>query len=522
MRLADLSIRRPVFAVMLVGALIALGWISLGRLGVDLFPKVEFPNVSIATVLDGATPETIESEVTDVIEEEVNTIAGVEVLRSASSEGLSQVFIEFELEEDVDLKAQDVRDKVSTVMGELPVDVEPPVIEKVDPDSAPIMSVMISGDMPVRELTDFADNVLKERLQRISGVGSVRLIGDRDREVRIWLDSDRLRSYELTADDVLRALRREHAEIPGGRMDSDGRRVEFSVKTKGEVQAVAEFSDIVIAFHDGAPTYLRDVARVEDGAEEERTYAELNGRQGISLEIRRQSGKNTVEVARAVKQAVADIEKRLPPGAEIVIARDISRFIESSVRDVAEDMEVGILLVVIVILLFLLSMRATVIVAIAIPAAIISTFFAFYVFDFTINLLTLMALSVSIGLLVDDAIVVLESIHRHIEEGHPPFKAASLGVRQVGSAVLAGTASVMAVFIPIAFMEGIVGRFFFQYGLAIVFAVGVSLLVSLTLTPSLCARMLRKNLSQARIFVLADKGYQKLERAYGRLLDGAL
>lgn len=524
MWISEVSIRRPVFAVMLIAALVTLGWISLGRIGVDLFPRVEFPYVSVTTLLEGAAPETIETEVTDPIEEQVNTISGIESLRSISSEGHSAVNIEFGLDENVDVKAQDVRDKVSLALADLPADAEQPVVQKVDPDAQPIMSVMISGDMPVREITRYADRVVKERLQRVPGVGSIRLVGGRDREVRIWLDAVRLRAYGVTAQDVIDAIRREHAEIPGGRLDTEGLRAEFSVKTKGEVLAVPEFGDIVVAFRETGPTRVRDVARVEDGMEDLRSYAELDGQPGVSLEVRRQSGRNTVEVAQAIRAELDRIRATAPEGIRMLAARDTSRFIEESVDDVFGDITLGVILVVLVTLAFLLSVRATAIVAIAMPTALISTFFAFYVMGFTLNLMTLMALSVAVGLLVDDAIVILESIHRQLEEGHPPMQAASLGVKRVGLAVLSGSLSIAAVFVPIAFMDGVVGRFFFQYGLAIVFAVGVSLLASLTLTPMLCSRFLKRNDEGGlgRIGRFFDDAYTRLEGFYQTLLRLAL
>jgi HAE1 family hydrophobic/amphiphilic exporter-1 len=522
MQITDFSIRRPVFAVMLIAALVSLGLVSLGRLGVDLFPRVEFPYVAVTTVLEGATPKTVESEVSDVLEEQLNTISGIEKLRSVSSEGLSQVFVQFELEEDIDVKAQDVRDKVARAQAELPVDAEPPVVEKIDPDAAPILSVMVSGHLPIRELTHYAKDVVKERIQRVPGVGSAQLVGGREREIRIWAHARKLRSYGLTVDDLISALRAEHAEIPGGRLEAGGGLSEFSVKTKGEVEAVREFESIVVAYRNGAPTRLRDVARVEDGAEDERTYAELDGVQGVSLEVRRQSGRNTVEVARAVKAAVVELQAAAPAGVRVVVARDVSRFIEASARDVGIDIALGGLLAVLVALAFLRSLRSTLIVSVAIPASIVSTFFLFYVMGFTLNVLTLMALSVSIGLLIDDAIVVLENIHRHIEAGEPPLRAASKGASEVGGAVVAGTASVLAVFIPIAFMQGVVGRFFYEYGLAISFAVATSLLIALTLTPTLCARVLRRETGHGRGFAWFERAYGALERVYAVLLRGAL
>lgn len=527
MWISDVSIRRPVFAVMVIAALVVLGWIALGRLGVDLFPKVEFPVVAVSTTLEGASPEAIESDVTDPIEEETNTISGIDDLNSTSSEGTSQAIIQFKLDENIDAKAQDVRDKVALARAKLPRDAEQSIVQKIDPDSQPIMSVMIAGDLPIRDLTHFADKTVKERLQRISGVGSITLVGGRDREVRIWLDASRMRAYGVTAAEVTDAIQREHADVPGGRLETPGQKSEFAVKTKGEVATVPEFGDIVVAFRpDGAPTLVKDVATVEDGMEDERSYAQLDGKRGVSLEVRKQSGQNTVAVARAVRAALDEIEAEAPAGVTIKTARDTAIFIEASAHDVFVDIQIGVVLVVLVTLAFLLSARATFIVAVAMPTALISTFFAFYVAGFTINLMTLLALSMAVGLLVDDAIVVIESIYRKLEEGLSPMEAASLGTREVGLAVLAATLSVCAVFVPIAFMSGIVGRFFFQYGLAITFSVLVSLLVSLTLTPMLAARMLKPSSNDVhgygRIARIFDRGYQRVDAGYGRVLDFAL
>jgi len=523
MWLVDISIRRPVFAVMVIGGLTVLGWLSLGRLGIDLFPNVEFPYVAISGTLEGASPDTVETEITDIIESNVNTISGIKQLKSVSSDGIAQVFIEFELEEKVDVKAQDVRDKVTIAGRDLPKDMDPPVVEKVDPDAAPILSVMISGDASIRDITTFADEVVKEATQRLPGVGSAKIIGGRKRAIRIWLDAGRMRAYGVTANDVVQAIRTEHADLPGGRFEVDGGRREFGVKTKAEAKSADEFRKLVVAFRENSlPTRLEDVARIEDGTEDERTYAMLNGRTGVSLEIRRQSGRNTVAVARLIRAEVEKLKKQAPPGMQIVIARDVSRFIESSISDVQHELVIAMGLVVLVTFFFLLSWRATLIVATAIPTSLIATFFVFFVFGFTINLLTLLALTVAIGLLVDDAIVVIESIQRDVDEGKPRELAASEGTTRVGLAVLAGTFATLAVFVPIAFMSGIVGRFFFQYGLAIVFSVTVSLLVALTLTPMLSSRFLMPASAMSRILKPIEHFHHGLDRAYGWLVKWAI
>jgi HAE1 family hydrophobic/amphiphilic exporter-1 len=522
MWLSNVSIRRPVFAAMLIGALVTLGWISIGRLGVDLFPRVEFPVVTVTTVLEGATPQTVESEITEVLEAHINTISGIDILNSESSEGLSQIFVRFELEENVDIKAQDVREKVALARRELPIDAEPPIVEKLDPDAAPIVSVMVAGPLSQREITRFADDVVKERLERLAGVGSVTLVGGRDREVRIWLDAYRLRGHGLTADDVIRAIQTEHAELPGGRLEVLEGTSEFTFKTKGELETVEAFNDIVIAYREGGPIRVRHVARVEDGVEDARTHAELDGQLGVSLLVRRQSGKNTVEVARAVKRELEGVRAIAPPGVRITVAKDLSRFIESAIRDVTSNMILGGILAVLVTLGFLRSVRTTLIVGIAIPASIISAFFFFYLFDFTINMLTLMALSISIGLLIDDAIVVLENIYRHVEAGEPPLQAAFKGTAEIGPAVMVGSFAICAVFVPIAFMGEIIGRFFHAYGLAVVFAVAVSLLTALTLTPALCSRTLRRRQHHGRIFSALERAFTRLEEVYRRILRGGL
>lgn len=518
MRIADLCIRRPVTGVMLPGALVVAGLLSLPRLGVDLFPRVEFPFIAVTTVLEGATPETVESQVTDVLENSINTVAGIEELRSVSSEGLSQIFVQFELEEDVDARTEDVREKVALARPELPLEAQPPVVTKVDPDAAPILSVLVAGPLPVGELTRFAEDVVEERIQRIPGVGSTELVGGREREIRIWADPDRLWSRDLTALELVAAIRAEHADLPGGHLETPGLRRELVVRTEGEVAAARDFADLAVAWRRGRALSLGEVARVEDGLEDERSAAELDGVPGVAVLVRRQSGRNTVQVAAAVRREVEALRAEAPPGIRIEVARDLSRFIEASARDVGIDMAFGAALAVLVTLAFLRSARATWIVAMAIPASVVASFFFFGVLGFTLNILTLMALSVSIGLLIDDAIVVLESIHRRIEEGEEPRAAASRGTAVVGTAVVAGTLSVLAVFVPIAFMRGMIGRFFYEYGLAISAAVAVSLLVAVTLTPMLCSRWLRPAPG------LADRGTApgRLAALYAVVLAGAL
>lgn len=492
MWLVDVSIKRPVFATMMIGSLVIMGLVSFRGLGVDLFPKIEFPYVSVQTTQPGAAPGSIETEVTDKIEEAVNSISGIRQLRSISADGLSQVNIEFELDENPDIKTQEVRDKISGIMADLPDDADAPIVERLDPDAAPVVSVMIAGEQPVAELTRFADEVVKERLQRMPGVGSVTLVGGRDREMRVWLDPAKLKAVGLSASDVVRSVEGENAQLPGGRLETDARQREFGARTLAEARSSAEFAEMMLTYRgNGRSTRLADIARVEDAVADERSYAQLNGVAGVALEVRRQSGRNTIEVAKAVMAEVALLQKEAPPGIRLVVARDISRFIESSINDVLFDLVLAVVLVVSITFFFLLSWRATIIVALAIPTSILSTFFIFGIADFTVNIMTMLALTVAVGLLVDDAIVVVEAVERDIEAGLSAPEAAATATRRVALAVLAGTFATLAVFVPISVMEGVVGQFLFQYGLTIVFSVSVSLLVALTLTPMLASRFMR-------------------------------
>lgn len=520
MKLADTSIRRPVFAVMLIGGLVLLGLISIPRLGLDLFPRVEFPIVTVTTVLDGAAPETVERTVSQVLEESINTIEGIRTLRSASSDSLSLLFIEFELEYDIQAKAQEVRDKVAAVRGKLPRDIEPPVVDRVDPDSAPILAVMVAGPHSIRTLSEYADKRIKPQLERIAGVGSVELVGDRPREIRIWIDPIRLTGYALSVDDVLSALQREHVELPGGRIETAQH--EYTVKTKGKLTDASRFGGIVVLERNGRVVHLRDVARVEDGMAEERTVSHLNGKRGVAMLLRRQSGENTVAVVDAVRAQLEHVRDNLPQGYELVEAMDLSRFIRSAIHDVAVDLAWGAVLASVVVLLFLRNVRSTVIAAIAIPSSLLGSFVYFYFFGFTLNTMTLMALSLSIGVLIDDAIVVLENVYRHMELGQSAREAASAGTGEIGLAVVATTLALCAVFVPIAFMSGVVGRFFREFGLVASCAVLNSLLVSLTLTPMMCSRYLRMENRESLAYRTLERGYGALEAYYRHVLGWGL
>jgi len=522
MWIVDVCIKQPVFTVMMMVSLVVLGFLGLRSLGVDLFPKVEFPYVSITTRMEGASPETIETEVTDIIEGYVSNIAGIEKLRSTSSEGTSQITIEFNLGENADVKAQEVRDKVALARSDLPLDTELSLVEKVDPDAAPILNVLVSGNVDIRSLSTFADEVVRENLQRVPGVGSINLVGDQEREIRVWLNLQKLRALALSAEDVVNAISAEHAELPGGKLELKAKGVELGVRTDAEADSLRELSMLVIKFNPGAPpTRLEDVATIEDGMADERSNAILNGERGVALEVRRQSGLNSVEVARRIRQEVDKLRGSAPPGIDLLITQDTSRFVESSVEEVTKELQIAMVLVVIITFFFLASWQSTLIVATAIPTSLIATFFAFDVADFTLNIITLLALTVAIGLLVDDAIVVVEAVQKDVDDGIPRREAASTATRRVSLAVLAGTFATLAVFVPIGFMDGIVGQFFSEYGLTIVFSVSVSLLVALTLSPMLCSRFLSPSTEKGPLHAL-EQFHKKMAQGYGKVVAASI
>jgi HAE1 family hydrophobic/amphiphilic exporter-1 len=489
MWLADTSIKRPVFATMFLMALVVMGIVSYPNIGVDLFPKVDFPIVNVTTRLKGASPEIMDIDVTDKIEEAINTINGVKTISSTSTEGVSVVTVEFVLERNIDLAVQDVREKVSVIRAKLPTDIDEPVVEKVDPDATPVLWMNLAGERTIGDLSTYANEVLKEQIQKVSGVGAINLSGLRLRQVRIWLDQNKLRAYQITSSDVVQALGRENVELPGGRIESASK--EYAIKVKGEFPRVPDFNDLIVSYYRGSPVRIRDLGRAEDGLEERRTIARLNGVSSVALGVQKQSGTNTVEVVDLVKKELQKVEKTLPPGMILSISFDQSRFIKRSINEVQNHLVIGGLLAILAVFLFLRNVRTTLISALALPISVISTFFLIQVFGFTFNNMTMLALTLSVGLLIDDAIIVIENIYRHIEEGMKPREAASFATAEIGLAVMATTMAVVAIFLPVAFMKGIIGRFFLQFALTVVFAVLVSLLVSFTLTPMLSSRFLK-------------------------------
>ncbi len=488
--LAALSVKRPVFATVLILSLTVIGAFSFMLLGVDRFPKVDIPMIVVTTVQPGAAPEQIETEITDKIEEAVNTISGIDELRSTSSEGVSLVMVSFLLDKDTNVAAQEVRDKVNGVLPFLPRTIQQPRVDKFDTDAAPVLSIALTANKTVREVTEYADKMLRRQLESVSGVGQVMVLGGRQRQVNVWLDADRLRAYNLTVTDVSRALQTQNIEIPGGRVDQGAQSV--TLRTRGRIASVDAFNDIVVRERNGHPIRIADVGRVEDGEAEPETVANLNGTATVLLDVRRQSGTNTVEVVKAVRERLEEAKAALPPGYNALVVRDLSEFIEASIDAVEEHLVVGSLLAAIVVFFFLANLRSTLIAAIAIPTSIIASFGLVWYMGFTLNSLTMLALTLAVGIVIDDAIVVLENIYRFIEEkGVSPTEAAVEATREIGLAVLATTLSLVAIFVPVGFMGGIVGRFMKSFGLTMAFAIMVSLVVSFTLTPMMSARWLK-------------------------------
>ncbi|MBA3295421.1 MAG: efflux RND transporter permease subunit [Acidobacteria bacterium] len=488
--LAAISVKRPVFATVLILALTVVGAFAFTRLGVDRFPKVDFPTVVVTTRLPGAAPEEVETEITDKIEEAVNTVSGIDELRSTSSEGVSIVMVAFLLEKDVDVAAQEVRDRVNRVLPLLPRTIDQPIVEKFDPDSAPVLTLALSARKPIRDITEYADKKLRRQLESVSGVGQVVVVGGRSRQVNVSLDADRLRAYNLTVTDVARALQTQNAEIPGGRVEQGA--TAMTLRTRGRVASIEEFGDIVVHEKGGHPVLLRDVAHVADDMADADTRANLDGEPTVLLTIRRQSGTNTVQVVDAVKERLEELAPLLPAGYDVRAVRDQSDFIRASISSVEEHLVFGSILAAAVVLVFLWNWRSTLIAAVAIPTSIVATFGLIWQQGFTLNSMTMLALTLAVGIVIDDAIVVLENIYRFVEEkGRPPMQAAVEATREIGLAVLATSLSLIAIFVPVGFMGGIVGRFMTSFGLTMSFAILVSLLVSFTLTPMMAARMIR-------------------------------
>jgi len=526
--LANVSVRRPVFATVLILVVLVFGAVGYSQLGVDRFPNVDFPIVSVTTRLPGAAPEEVESEISMKIEEAVNSIGGIDELRSTSSEGVSQVAITFVLEKDVDVATQEVRDKVSTVLAELPADIEAPIVQKISPDADPILYVAVNAAAPVRDVTEVADKLVRRKIESTPGVGQVSVVGGAERQIHLWLDPARLRAFDMTPIDVEKALVSNNVTLPGGRFEAGPS--EQVVRVLGRVERPADFADITLGLRAGQPVTIGDVARIEDGAERQETAAFRGGNPAVLLSIRKQSGANSVQVVDDVRARLIEIAGELPSGYDLEVVRDNTATIRTSVHAVTEHLVLGALFAGVVVLLFLGNVRSTLIAAIAIPVSIIGTFALMWVQGFSLNTITLLALALAVGIVIDDAIVVLENIHRHIEEkGISPIRAAVVATREIGLAVLATTLSLIAVFLPVAFMSGIVGRFMSSFGIGMAFSILISMLVSFSLTPMLSSRWLAakrpigggdsgRQHQPALLERAVDVCYLPLERCYVKVL----
>ena len=484
--LSGVAIRRPVFTWMMMIGLVVLGIFGFRQLAIDDMPEVDIPIVVVQTVYPGASPEVIEREVTRRMEEQFNPVEGVDRITSNSLEGVSLIIIEFDLDRNGDLAAQDIRSRLDLVRRELPADIEEPIVLKFDPNMQPIISLALSSDvLSAAELTSLADETVRRRLETVNGVGEVEVAGGLEREIRVFLDPGKMQALGISVTDITGALQRQNMEVPAGRLERGDR--EHLVRIAGRITDPAQFAEIIVANRNGQPVRLGQVARVEDGTEEERTLAFVNGERAVALDIRKISGANTVAVADGVMKALDELREELPAGTNIQVVRDNSVHIRQSVDSVIHELMLGALLTVLVVMFFLNDWKATVITSLALPVSVISAFILMNALGFTLNNLTLMALSLSIGILIDDAIIVIENIVRHREMGADAFTAAARGTKEIFLAVVATTLSIVAVFVPVAFMGGIIGRFFFQFGLTIAFAVLVSFFVSFTLTPMLSA-----------------------------------
>jgi HAE1 family hydrophobic/amphiphilic exporter-1 len=489
-KLAEICIRRPVFATMIVLSLVVIGTAGFFKLGVDRFPSVDLPTVSVRTGLPGAAPEEVEALVTQQIEEVVNTVDGIDELRSVSGQGTSFVIATFKLDRNLESAAQDVRDRVNSLGRQLPEDATPPVVQKFDNDSTPVVTISLSADRSLRELTELADKTVRVQLERVGGVGEVQVVGGLSRAINVWIDANRLAAYQIPIAAVRLALERQNADVPGGNVTTG--KEELVLRTLGRYTDPRQFEDLVIANVNGSPIKLRDVGRIEDGTKEQRSLARLNGTPTVTLDIRRQSGANTVEVIDGVKAVLPRVAAQLPNDVKLEVIRDQSRYIEAALHEIQKHLILGSILASLVVLLFMQSWRSTLIAAVAIPCSVISTFGMMRALNFTLNSVTMLALVLMVGVVIDDAIVVLENIFRFIEEKRiEPKEAAREATKDIGLAVLATTLSLVVIFLPVSFMSSISGRFLYQFGITAAVAILVSLLVSFTLTPMMSSRLIR-------------------------------
>jgi HAE1 family hydrophobic/amphiphilic exporter-1 len=512
-KLAEICIRRPVFATMIVLSLVVVGAAGFFKLGVDRFPSVDLPTISVRTNLPGAAPEEVEALVSQPIEDVINTVDGISELRSVSGQGTSIVIATFKLDRNLESAAQDVRDRVATLGRQLPEDATPPVVQKFDNDSTPVITLALTADRSIRELTELADKTVRVQLERVGGVGEVQVVGGLDRAINVWIDAERLAAYQLSISTIRQALSRQNADVPGGNVTTG--KEELTLRTLGRFTDPRQFDDLVIANVNGSPVRLRDVGHVEDGTKEQRSLSRLNGVPTVTLDIRRQSGANTVEVINGIKAALPRVVGQLPQDVKVEVIRDQSRYIEAALHEIQTHLVLGSILASLVVLVFMRSWRSTLIAAVAIPCSVISTFGMMRALNFTLNSVTMLALVLMVGVVIDDAIVVLENIFRFIEEKRiAPKEAAREATKDIGLAVLATTLSLVVIFLPVSFMSSISGRFLYQFGITAAVAIMVSLLVSFTLTPMMSSRLIK--VSDAK----GGHGAPASRRGFYRWIDG--
>jgi multidrug efflux pump len=521
MVLSEICIRRPVLATVINLVVVLLGIVCYQRLPVREYPKIDEPVVTVETRYRGASAEIIESRVTKVLEDSLAGIEGVDVLTSISRAENSQITVKFRLERNPDAAASDVRDRVARVRGKLPEDIDEPVIAKVEADANPILWLAFSSDRysPL-EVSDFASRLVKTRLQTLPGAADVRVFGERRYSMRVWLDRNKLAAYRLTPQDVEEALRRQNVEVPAGRIESRAR--EFSVVTETDLNRPDQFEAVIVRYVNGYPVRIRDVGRAEIGPQDERSVVRFNGSPAVALGVIKQATANPLELSAAVRAELPRIEADLPEGVRVRIAYDSSVFIDRSIKAVWRTIAEAIVLVALVIFVFLRSVRASIIPLVTIPVSLVGAFGVMYLFGFSINTLTLLALVLAIGLVVDDAIVVLENIFRHVENGMTPFKAALVGSREIGFAVVAMTLTLAAVYAPIAFMTGRTGRLFIEFALTLAGAVLVSGFTALTLSPMMCSKLLRHETRHGRFYNAVERGLDGLTRGYRAALGWSL
>jgi HAE1 family hydrophobic/amphiphilic exporter-1 len=520
MKISNYAIRKPVTTLIVMGALLIFGFLSYRSMGLNLFPEVDIPVVTVTTLLPGASPEVIDEDVTDALEEQLNTISGVDYITSSSYDGRSSVIITFKLSKDPNVALEDVRSKVNLASPNLPDAAKKPVVRKVDIAATPIMFISVSGSIDYRKLAEYADQTVKNELSSVTGVGNIQISGLREPEIRIWLNPSELAAHHLTAVDVYNAVRNNHLKLPAGSIDKGKK--EFSINVESEYSSARQMRRLVIKENNGQKTTLGDVARVENGTEDFTSVAHYNGHPTISLGIRRQSGANTVKVANAVRARLQDIKKDAPEGVKLQISSDQSTFIKESVAGVQLDIILGVLLTAAVMFLFLRNFRVTLISILSIPVSLIGGFIIMNAWGFTLNNLTMLAMSLAVGLVIDDTIVVLENIYRHIEEGESAWEAAKKGTAEVGFAVIASTSTLIAVFLPVALMQGIIGQFFLEFGFTVAITVFISAFVSLTITPFLSSRWIKRSTKHGKIYHTLTDGLDWLDRKYVMLLEWAV